>query len=94
MSPPMSQPGTREKKGHFNIDQTTTTRDSKLKGHVSIGERGHVIKEQPMEPPHRITDRGQRSPPATSTHINTHVTLLDAQPLTHRYAQLRSLITH
>ncbi|KER28955.1 hypothetical protein T265_04334 [Opisthorchis viverrini] len=37
-----------------------------------------------------ITFFFKRSSPATSTYINTHVTLLNAQPPTHRYAQLRT----
>ncbi|KER27041.1 hypothetical protein T265_05810 [Opisthorchis viverrini] len=53
-----------------------------------------TITGQPIEPPDRTANRGQRSSPANSTYINTHVTLLNAQPLTHRYAQLHSPVTH
>ncbi|KER24950.1 hypothetical protein T265_07512 [Opisthorchis viverrini] len=82
--------GIRKDKCHSNTDRSTSARDAKFKGHVGIGERGHGIKEQPVEPSDRITNRGQMSSPATSTYINTQVTLLNAQPPTHRYAHLRT----
>ncbi|KER21294.1 hypothetical protein T265_10353 [Opisthorchis viverrini] len=89
-----SHAGDRKDKGYSSIEQITTAGDAKLKVHVGIGELEHRITEQPMEPPDRTTNRDQRSSPASSTYINTHVTLLNAQAQTHRYVPLRSPITH
>ncbi|GAA55527.1 hypothetical protein CLF_108233 [Clonorchis sinensis] len=53
------------------------------RGHRSIRTRDN-----------RTTNRDRRSTPANSMHINTHATLLNAQPPTHRYAPPRSLPMH
>ncbi|GAA57472.1 hypothetical protein CLF_112778 [Clonorchis sinensis] len=81
-------------RGHPSIDQNTRAREARPTTHVVIDQSGHGITEQPMKLTDRTTNRDRRSTPANNMHINTHATLLNAQPLTHRYAPPRSLPTH